>query len=352
MKAIVAAALSASVVVLAAACSSGGPASSAAAVSDPSATTATSAADASQPFPNTPATALPAGTVRIAVPGGNFGDFAGPGNLVVGNGYVWTSGLHRIDPRTNTASVALTTNEAFDIATGGGSVWASDYDAGIVHRYDPTTGRSTASIPVAAPVGITATPGAIWVLSHHDSAIDRIDMRTNTITDKINLEASFQAHFIAAGPDSVWIDAGQNANVYRVDLTGKRAPAIIDFAKGNPCGGIAASTTAVWASDCDDTTLSKIDPHTNSVVTAVDVGGIAIGLAIGSDDSVWFVTGADPHEGSVPAFLVQLSATGTVLHKYAIGSDFTTGGIGLGYGSIWISNSEGPTVLRIPLPSH
>lgn len=310
-----------------------------------------------EPFHTNPSEALPAGTARLSLKG-TF-SMAGPLVLSADNHYVWTEGLIRIDPRTNQAVNLAKGTEADFVEPAAGSIWASDFNNDVVRRYNGA-GTLLATIPIPdGPEGLAATPGAIWVASHHGGTLDRIDTTTNTVTNRVQVTTpgSSGAQNVTSALGSVWTGTSNTLSVVRVNPQTRRKTLTIPLvnAQGDPCGGIAITPKAGWAPSClDGPQLVEFDPRTGSVLRSQNIGGKVYGMAA-DGDTVWFVAGGDPdpsYDFNVVGVLVQLDAQWHVLHKYTLGPSFTSGGIIKAFGSIWISSSAGPEVLRIPLPAR
>jgi DNA-binding beta-propeller fold protein YncE len=100
-------------------------------------------------------------------------------NVVVGSEAVWTSNnegrsVSRIDPESNevTATIDLPLRP-WQVTTGGGSIWASQFEGGpngsflnqptwAVARIDEGTNKAT-SYPVPGALGVTWAGDALWV---------------------------------------------------------------------------------------------------------------------------------------------------------------------------------------------
>jgi YVTN family beta-propeller protein len=302
---------------------------------------------------------LPAGTATLTLPTPTSDWGQGGGKLALTDSAVWvSSGLWRIDPATNAVSAPLTTpDRSAYMNTGEGSVWASDFGYDLVRRYDAATGQLLAVIQLpagSAPTGITDANGAIWVANHHGGTVSRIDPATNKVVANIKVAtpgASGGPQGIAAGLGSVWVGVSNANSVVRIDPATNAIQAVIPM-PGNvalPCGGIAIGQTAVWITSCDDLPLiARIDATHNQVTSILNVGFVLDPVADG--DTVWFVTGGVPGQPPHSASLIHLGADDSVNARYALATGFTSGGTALAFGSLWLSDSSKPLVLRIPNP--
>ena len=318
----------------------------------PSAPVSTHASTATQQGPA--AAPLPPGTVTIPVPG-----YTGLGELAVASDALWLGdGPFRIDQRHNTIGKPLSGQLATDVGASGHSLWVSDYN-GVVRRYDATTGKLVATVRLPSgetPEGIAIGANGVWVASHHGGTLDRIDPRTNKLAKRIPVTrpGDSGAQFVTTGFGSVWVGVGNDETVVRVDPRSNKVLAKISLRNQmEPCGGLAATSRAIWVSEClDGTHVGRIDPRTNTVTKVLDTGGKVIWMAA-ERDTVWFVTGGDPdYSPDAPGYLVQLRDDGTYLRRYTLGDGFTSGSVAIAFGSIWVTSSNKPVVLRIALPTR
>jgi streptogramin lyase len=273
--------------------------------------------------------------------------------------YVGTStGMQQIDAGSNGfGSPLLGGIEAADLAYADGLIWASDYDANVVRAVDESTGKVSMTVQLpdgSSPEGIVAAAGAVWVAEHHTGSVARIDPSTGRVVAQI--EAGFLG---ASGPQgltygagSLWVSVPNSADVVRIDPATNSVIAKIRVPGMEPCGGIAVGTSAVWVTSClDDMLVARISIATNEVVRVIDMHARSI-EPVAQGDTAWFLVGRDPDNQSAKyqhAYLVQLSSSDRVLHRYDLGSRFTPGGTAIAFGSLWASSFTTPWVARIPL---
>jgi branched-chain amino acid transport system substrate-binding protein len=140
-----------------------------------------------------------------------------------------------IDPRTNEVSqdIELATSGLTGLAVGGGSVWATDSEEGVLWRIEPGPDPTTRTIEVG--VGATAVTygdGAVWVTNIVQDEIARVDARTNEVTDRIRLAGTPPA--VATGAGTAWVSiagapSGESlpASVCGPVLAGGRKPDVL-----------------------------------------------------------------------------------------------------------------------------
>ena len=272
--------------------------------------------------------------------------------------YVATAaGIQRIDPTSNTFETPLIDGTpAADVAAADGKVWASDYYGDAVRGVDEVTGNVVKEVLLdssSSPEGIVAAGGALWVAEHHGGAVARIDPTTGKVVAKVAVgsEGSSGAQAVDYGAGSLWVSVPGSGQVVRIDPTTNKVVAKIAVpVQMSPCGGIAIGTTTAWVTGClDDTWVARISLATNKVVRLIDMHARSI-EPVAEGNTAWFLVGRDPDVASKEhGYLVQLSSTDRVLHRYDLGARFTPGGTAIAYGSLWASSFTTPWVARIPL---
>ena len=133
--------------------------------------------------------------------------------VAAGDAGVWAlagSSVIPIDPRTNRPgrAIKLTTPAPTAIAVGGGKVWVTAQQEGVVWKIDP--GPSPVATTIGVGVGVTYIAygaGALWTANYLDSTVSRIDPKTNEVTH-IPVNA---AQALAAGAGSAWVSSAGGA---------------------------------------------------------------------------------------------------------------------------------------------
>jgi YVTN family beta-propeller protein len=231
------------------------------------------------------------------------------------------------------------------VAAGEDSVWIANMDDRTVTRVDAALRTVVRSIPLdATPTGIAEGEGAVWVAEGGVGAIARIDPQFNTVAKTIlDVAGSVRvsggtAGSVTVGDGAVWAAYG-NSTVVRVDPHTNRVVAT-GFAGVSP-SAIAFGEGAVWIANRTSNTVSRFSPSTNAKIDDVSVGQAPTGVAVGGG-SVWVtdsgfrsVSRVDPQSGS--------STTIPVGDKPL--------GITYADGAIWIANSGDGTVSRIDAAS-
>lgn len=117
---------------------------------------------------------------------------------------------------TPTAPVRRSFLNAWWLAFGEGSIWATHPNQDVVSRIDPATARVVARIPVKLGrlFGIAAGGGSAWAVT--DRALGRIDLSTNRVVARTPLPASGFTG-VTVGEDGVWVTGYDRGELYRVN---------------------------------------------------------------------------------------------------------------------------------------
>lgn len=276
-----------------------------------------------------------------------------PTELAVDGSTIWAisgTGLARIDTGTGVVTpVSLGSGDELDgLAATPAAVWVADFDGASVLRLDPANGKALGSTAVGTASDVLPVDGTIWVTNHHEGSVTRIDARTGKAigTVVIGQAGTNGPQQMARGAGSVWIGEGNTGEVIRLDpSTGKVAARITMPSDFDPCGGIAATDTAVWITGCHDTPdVVRIDPATNAVVADVGLGGYGADPIV-IDGKVWVpVGGAGFFHG-----LVRIDpATNRIDRRLPLAALADVEGSAVAGGELWIANAV-DTVVHLPL---
>jgi YVTN family beta-propeller protein len=261
------------------------------------------------------------------------------------------SNLVRIDPRTNTVAasvkVDLTTDAFQGLAGNATGLWVTDWNANQLLRFDPQTLRSVTSIPtVALSKGLLLSGGTLWVANTRGGSVERVDPKTNAVTATISVGPTGPSgpNWLAQGLGSIWTSVPNIASVVRINATTNAIEATIPItAPADPCGGLAAGSTAIWASSCDGSDfVAQIDPSTNTQVGEVDLGARGYTFAM---------VGGRAWISPVGGQIVRLDpATHAVDRVIDPGNGFSGGGdVVTTADSLWVLDFDSNRVLRLPI---
>jgi YVTN family beta-propeller protein len=254
-----------------------------------------------------------------------------------------------IDPSSNrvVATVAVGTSPQ-GIAFTAGSLWVANVDDRTVSRVDPVTGRVINTLPVGyRPAGLGATSRTVWVAGPGPSEplsflLSRIDPELDTVAKPTQVSGALDPESAGTSPSNpiatrrnvVWV-APASGLLSRLDPEGRRVGLAID--PGAFPANIVVGADAVWITDPNADTVTRVDPASGELAT-IPVGHGPDGITFGAG-SIWVadsdgdaVTRIDPRTRGV---------TETIPVGHA------PFGIAFGAGSVWVANSRDGTVTRI-----
>jgi YVTN family beta-propeller protein len=165
-------------------------------------------------------------------------------------------------------------------------------------------------------------------------SIGAISVSGTSIRAVVPLGTSSSA--LAAGDGAVWSTNYNAGTVSRID------PAMHSVVQTIPVGStpssVAVGAGAVWVSDNVSARLDRIDPTVDRVVQSIPVGNAPTGVTVG-DGSVWVANSSDGTLSRIDAI------TGAVITTIAIGGSPT--GVAVGGGGVWVSDEADGRILRV-----
>jgi YVTN family beta-propeller protein len=141
----------------------------------------------------------------------------------------------------------------------------------------------------AVLVLILGSSGTARALSHVDAnAVGLISSATGRISEEVPVGAT-PSH-LAVGEGAVWVTNADDDTVSRIDPLKRIVAQTISV--GSSPSGITTGNGAVWVANSLDSTVSRIDPVTNTVVQTIPVGNGPVSIAYAAG-SVWVANTGD-----------------------------------------------------------
>ncbi len=206
---------------------------------------------------------------------------------------------------------------------------------------DTDSNRVVGQVAVGTrPGGIAFGSGSLWVANLDDQTISRVDPETLDRLGAITVGGPPTG--IAAAGGRVWVVVSSatatSVSVRRIDpefdRIDEKAP-IGNVLPGSP-GAVAAEGDALWVAPYSGE-LTRLDPQTGRVVTHVDPnaapGGIAVGAGV-----VWMT---DSFAGNV----IRVDNPTGLVTPLAVGPG--PSGIAVGVGGVWVADSGADKLVRI-----
>jgi DNA-binding SARP family transcriptional activator/streptogramin lyase len=212
-------------------------------------------------------------------------------------GSVWVSsrdGLFRINPDTNRI-VARLDLRGGTLVFGFLNVWHATLDNRLV-RIDLAENKVAAAIRIDSGATdwtneVAIGFGSVWLAHADEHTLLRVDPATNRIVARIRgFGSSYSGMPIAIGEGAVWAlrFAGYRMALFRVDPVKNKVVARIPVGKRGaspPAGTVTVGAGSVWTGNWDST-LSRVDPRSNSVIGVYKLPSVPQNVTFG-EGSLW-----------------------------------------------------------------
>jgi streptogramin lyase len=261
---------------------------------------------------------------------------------------VWVGGtgpyaVHRIDPATNTriALVPLAGEPCAGLAVGFGSLWVPLCGRpGGLAQVDLQTSRVRRTLPIspAGPEGgIATSTDSVWLFIDAQGTLARIDPVSGKIRQRIRVPAGSYNPLYADG--RIWVTRADGAELTVVDAT---TGAVQSSAQTGPGPRfLTAGAGAVWTLNQGDGTLTRIDTSTAKPVATISLHTPGHGGDVGYGAGMIWTT-----MQRMPLSLIGVGPGAGVCQWSGAGGD----SLGLGHGSLWLTDYHAGNVLRIDVP--
>jgi DNA-binding beta-propeller fold protein YncE len=270
----------------------------------------------------------------------------GPIGVTVGEGAVWTA-VHgagevvAIDPGAEQVASSAGVPTPSAVAVGFGSVWTVTSLDNSLYRLDPAGGPPQRFEVGLNPSDVAVDGRWVWVTLEGEDRVLRFDPVANAAAGEIAVGDGPRA--VATGAGAVWVTNIEGGSVSKIDPSEpSRIPNPIEIEDSRP-SDIAVGAGRVWAVDVFGGRLIEIAPGAPAAAPRLvgeAVGDLASprGVKVGFG-SVWVAAGGDS------ALLRVDPGNRRVTAKVAVGDD--PADLAIGEGSIWTADEEGDSVTRI-----
>jgi virginiamycin B lyase len=266
--------------------------------------------------------------------------------VAIGSDAVWVGStgpfaVHRIDPKSNrvVADVALPGAPCAGLAMGFGSLWIPLCTATpSLAKVDLASNRLSATFDIGAAgaeAGVTVDEQGVWLVTDKNGSLVRIDPRTGAVRATVPIAAgSYNPHYSAG---TVWVSQAEGSRLTGVDTSSLQVRAIVTIG-ANP-RFLTSGGGAIWTLNQGDGTVTRIDVRTHST-TSIALQTPGRGGDIKFDRG--FVWSTMP---KMPLSVIDATSNKLKCQWAGPGGD----SLGLGFGSIWLTDYDGGTVSRIPI---
>jgi streptogramin lyase len=266
-------------------------------------------------------------------------------------GSIWinreTGEIERVDARADEVEDTIETDgyPCQNSVVASGALWTIDCETSELLRMDPDRGKVEQRIAIDGlprqTFGSMAVAAArVWVQASGEGGyhLVGVDPETGDVADPVFVGKE-AAGMVASG-DRLWISNPFEGLVYEFDPTTSEVVRTLEGLEQPRW--LAASHGSIWVLNEGDGTVTRIDAATGDIQATIEVGDAGpSGFIVASDDAVW----------ARPAGVLYVRidpATNAVTHELT--GDFGTGGLALGFGSIWATGLDEGKVWRLALP--
>ena len=223
-----------------------------------------------------------------------------------------SGGLERLDAKTNKLVEPVTGVPKLCGGAAGGfaSLWIPDCAEHALMRLDAKIGADLKAQPKAKP-GAEEKPAKLAESVKIDSGV------------------SSALPAVAANPDSVWILSDDRTTLSRIDPDQNKV--VSELRLPADCNSLTFGETALWVTCPAENRVLRINPQTTLVEKRIDVSAQPSALAIG-ESSVWVLCLKD---GKVERIDPKTNKSTKTIETGV--SNSTNGGIAIGQGSIWVT---------------
>jgi streptogramin lyase len=211
--------------------------------------------------------------------------FSNAGNTIydmvkVGD-YIWftdvnNNRIRKYNPATNQVDLSVTVGTAPNgIEYDGSHLWVCNYSSDSITKVDPTDGSVVTTISLAAtaaPRFPTYAGGYLWVPGYGLHEVYKINVSTNAVVATIT-GVTTNPCYTASDGTYLWVTCAGSANVRKINMTTNALSA--NVAVGNTPTGIRYFASHIWVANYTSSTISKIDPGTDTVVTTLSGGNLS-----------------------------------------------------------------------------
>jgi len=245
-----------------------------------------------------------------------------------------SGGLERLDAKTNKLvdPVAGVSKLCGGAATGFASLWIPNCGEHALTRLD----AKIAADP-KAPVKPERARTAEVEAKPKDAAPPPADPKPAVeekpvkLAEPVNIDSGVGSALpaVAANPDSVWILSDDKTTLSRIDPDQNKVVSELRLPAG--CNALRFAETALWITCPTENRVLRVDPQTTLVEKRIEVSARPVALAIG-ESSLWVLCLQD---GRVERIDPKTNKVTKTIETGVSGA--TAGGIAFGQGSIWVT---------------
>jgi len=273
--------------------------------------------------------------------GGKVSDWVAVTSQGVWVGSKKPNAVNHVDPSTNqVTSVALPGDPCAGLAADAQSLWvplcASVPKLAKVDLKTRTLVHTFDIGPAGPEGGIAVGAGSVWMITDKHGSLQRIDPNSGSILQTVHVPPGSYNPVFSEG--RIWVSRAEGSEATSVDATTGKV--LNHFHTGPNPRFLTAGGGAVWTLDQGDGSLSRIDIGGRRPVLTLPLHTPGVGGDITyAAGRVWTTM------VKTPLTVVDAARSVVLCQWQGAGGD----AIGVGYGTIWLTNAEAGAVWRIAL---
>ncbi len=187
----------------------------------------------------------------------------------------------------------------------------------------------------SAVPAIAADADSVWVLTDDKTTLSRIDPDQNKVVSELRLPAG--CNTLTFGETSLWVTCPSENRVLRINPTTNLVEKRIEVSP-QPAA-LAIGESSIWVLCLNEGKIDRIDPKTNKVTKSIETGvsGAAIGGITLGQGSIWVT------QTGFPVTRIDPMSEKVAQQFWGPGG----GAIQFGQGSLWLTNVQAGTLWRI-----
>jgi DNA-binding beta-propeller fold protein YncE len=199
---------------------------------------------------------------------------------------------------------------------------------------------------VAKPCGGVASAFRnLWVVSCGSRSLARLETATGKPVASIGTGSGTASLAVASSPDSVWMLSDDKTTLTRIDP--EKNSIVSEFRLASSCRSIMIADNSLWVACPGEKRILRINPQTNLVIARIEVTpepvSIAYGGATAAESSIWVLSRA---QGKVARIDPK---TNKVIATIDLGFTNADGSLAFGDGFVWVS-APGFPITKISTP--
>lgn len=210
-----------------------------------------------------------------------------------------------------------------------GQVWIPDVKDGLSSIDAKTSKLGNPIAGLGKPCGgVVSAFGSLWIPDCGDGKVDRVDLNTHKLARQLQLGVAPGEPVIAATADSIWLLADGKTTLLRIDPDQNQVVSELRLPAG--CAALAFGENALWIACPPENLVLRVDPRTNLVDQRIAVAAEPRTLAVGNG-AVWVLC---KKEGKLERIDPK---TNEVAKSIDLGVSAKDGGVAAGLGSVWVT---------------